>query len=197
MTINRHIGASPAAATDALNVVLVDAATGAALTGTAASDNAVLGLVGSPGDVITFTATVEAAAYADGDLLFDATSVADFVRANGGRAIIQSITVYDKGDQGVAFDLFSSPVTVDFGTVNSAVSISDADAILGVQRVCRVETADYVDLGGIKMATLTNLGIMVEADTASRAIFLAGVTRGAPTYASTSDLVFRIGAIWF
>lgn len=158
---------------------------------------AYLGQAGSPGDVIAFTATVEAAAYADGDLLFDATSVADFVRINGGRAIIQSVTVYDKGDQGVAFDLFSSPVTVDFGTVNSASSISDADAILGVQRVCRVETADYIDLGGVRLATVTNLGIMVEADSASRAIFLAAITRGAPTYASTSDLVMRIGVIWF
>lgn len=151
----------------------------------------------TPGDVITFTATVEAAAYADGDILFDATAVADFVRTAGGRAIIQSLTVYDKGDQGVAFDLFSSPVTVDFGTVNSAVSISDADAILGVQRVCRVESADYVDLGGVRVATLTNLGIMIEADTASTSIYFAGVTRGAPTYASTSDLVFRFGVIWF
>ena len=165
--------------------------------GAMSAGEAYVGQAGTPGDVITFTATVETAAYADGDLLFDATSVADFVRANGGRAIIQSITVYDKGDQGVAFDLFSSPVTVDFGTVNSAVSISDADAILGVQRVCRVESSDYIDLGGVRVATLSNIGLVVEADSASRAIFLAGVTRGAPTYASTSDLVFRIGLVWF
>lgn len=155
----------------------------------------------SPGDVISYTPTLDTSAYADGDLLFDFASVADFVRVNGGRAIIQSVTVVDKADQKIAMDLFTSPVTIDAGTFNSAPTISDSDAatvqnIRAPGKTYSIEVADYKDLGGVSVATVTGIGLMIEADAASRAIFLAGVIRGAPTYGA-SDLVFRFGVVWF
>lgn len=192
-----HKKGSTTAAESMGNVVLRDSLTGEPLAGSGAASTAVLANMGTPGDVFTFTPTLDTNIYAADDLLFDATEITNFMRVVGGRGIIQSITVIDKDDQGVAFDLFSSPVTVDFGTVNSAPSISDADAILGVQRICRVESSDYLDLGGCRVATITNIGLLVEADAASRSMFWAAVTRGGtPTY-TAAGLVLRIGVIWF
>lgn len=161
---------------------------------TLASGEGVVGQVLSPSDVLELIPTLETSAYADGDLLFDATELSNFVRSTGKTGLIQSITVIDKDDQKVAFDLFSAYETVDFGTVNSAPSISDADAAK-VQRVCRVETSDYIDLGGVSVATLTNIGLVVEPASASRSMFFAGVTRGAPTY-TASGLTIRFGVLW-
>lgn len=187
--------------TKARATILVDKTTGkekgtatTPLVAQLAAGSDAVGQVLSPSDVLELTPTLETSAYADGDLLFDATELANFVRANGKTALIQSITVIDKDDQKVAFDIFSAYETVDFGTVNSAPTISDADAAK-VQRVCRVESADYIDLGGVAVATLTNIGLMVEPASASRSMFFAGVTRGAPTY-SASGLVIRFGVLW-
>jgi len=161
-----------------------------------------IGEVGAPGDVVNFTPTLDTNPYGDGDLLFDFAELTNFVRVVGGRAIVQSITVIDKADQKIAMDLFSSPVTIDMGTANSAPSISDADAALGVQNIraagktYSIETTDYKDLGGVSVATVTGVGLVIEADAASRSIFLAGMIRGTPTYAADS-LVFRFGLLWF
>jgi hypothetical protein len=150
----------------------------------------------TPGDVIPVTLTLDTNAYADGDVLADFQEVANFVRVNGGRALIQSITVLDKDDQGVAFDILTTASNKSLGAENGAPSISDADAE-GVQRVTRIEASDYVDLGGCRIATKTNIGIMVEAGAASRSIYIGAITRGGtPTY-SAAGLMLRIGVIWF
>ena len=175
-------------------VALYDRATGSPLGGSGAAATDLMGLVGSPATVLELTPALDTSAYADGDLLFDATELANFVRAAGKAALIVDLTVTDKDDQGVAFDLFTAYETVDFGTVNAAVSISDADAAK-VRRLCRVETADYIDLGGVRSATVDNINRVVKPADASRSMFFAGVTRGAPTY-TASGLVLRFGIIW-
>src|SRR5512133_1698421 len=63
------------------------------------------GVVSTSDIVVTVTPTVDTSAYAAGDLLFDSTEVANAVRANGSTCILQSLTVIDKGDQGVGFTL--------------------------------------------------------------------------------------------
>lgn len=158
------------------------------------ASEAVVGLVGTPGDVISVDLTLDTNAYADGDVLADFQELTNFVRTVGGRGIIQSITVLDKDDQGLAFDILSSPSAVSLGAENAAPSISDTDAA-GVQRVVRVETTDYIDLGGCKIATKTNIGLEIEAAADSRSVYIGAIIRGAGTYSATG-IRLRFGLIW-
>lgn len=151
---------------------------------------------GTPGDVITVTLSTDTSAYADGDILADLQAVGGFFRQPGGRALIQSVTVLDKADQGVALDLLTSPNPVSLGTENAAPSISDANAD-GLQRLCRVEAADYIDLGGCRLATKAGLGLLVEAAAGSTTLHLGAITRGGtPTYGA-ADVVLRLGVAHF
>lgn len=171
------------------SAVPVSLATAPALV---ASD-AVIGLVGASDIVVTVTPTVEAAAYASGDLIFDATEIANAVRANGGHALLQSVTLLDKGDQGVAMTLVFANAATDFGTLNAAPDPDDTEAATVVGHVA-VSTGDYVDLGASKVACIKNIGLLLKAGAATTSLYVAGVNgSGAPTYASTSDLVLQLG----
>lgn len=163
---------------------------------TPAGEN-LIGSVATPGDVLTFTPTLDTSIYADGDTLFDTTALASMFRVNGGRALVQSVSVIDADDQGVAFDLFFLATNVAFGTANAAPSISDANALASnLRRVCRIDTADYIDVGGAKIASKDGIGAMIEAAAGVTGGYLTAVTRGAPTY-TASGLQLRIGLIWF
>lgn len=85
-------------------------------------------LVGCPDIVITVTPVLDTSAYASGDLLFDSTEIANAVRVVGGTAILQSITLLDKADQGVAFTLLFANAATDFGTLNAAPDPDDTEA---------------------------------------------------------------------
>jgi hypothetical protein len=144
--------------------------------------------------VKTVALTVDTAIYADGDVLADLQAVAGFMRADGGRAVIQSVTLLDKSDQAVAMDLFISPSAVSLGTENAAPSISDANAA-GLQRICNIGTSDYIDMGGCRIATITGLGLVVEAAAGETTMYIGAVTRGGtPTYGA-SDLTLLIGLL--
>jgi hypothetical protein len=144
--------------------------------------------------VKTVTLSVDTSAYADGDVLADLQAVTNFMRADGGRAVIQSVTLIDKSDQAVAMDIFISPSAVSLGTENSAPNISDTDA-QGLQRICNIASGDYIDLGGCRMATVTGLGLVVEAAEGTTTMYIGAITRGGtPTYAA-SDLTLQIGLL--
>lgn len=150
--------------------------------------------VSSPDIVVTVTPTIEAASYAAGDLIFDATEIANAVRADGGHAILQSVTLLDKGDQGVAMTLVFANAATDFGTLNSAPDPDDTEAATVIGHVA-VGVADYVDLGASKVACVKNIGLLLKAGAAT-SLYVAGINgAGAPTYASTADLVLQLGLL--
>ena len=158
----------------------------------------VFGLLGTPGDVIPLTPALDTSIYADGDVLFATTALAGMFRVAGGRSLVQSLAVIDTDDQGVAFDLFYLQTNVSLGTINAAPSITDADAIASnIRRICRVESTDYIDLGGCRIANKDNIGAMIEAAAGVTGGYLAAITRGGtPTY-TASGLLLRLGVIQF
>lgn len=152
-----------------------------------------IGEVSISGDVIDVTPTIQAAAYDTGDVLFSSTAtITDAMRINAGKGKLESITLIDKGDQGAKVTLVFFKSTESLGTVNVAPSIADAD-IENTLGYVIIDTTDYLDVGGAKFATLKNIGLLVESDTGSKDIFFSAIVTGTPTYASTSDLVFRFG----
>lgn len=171
-----------------LGVALIDPSTGDPFASGALA-------VGTPGDVIPVTLSLDTSAYADGDVHADFQEVTGFFSRAGGRALIQSVSVVDKDDQGIAFDILTTPLAVSLGTENSAPNISDTNAET-VQRLTRVETSDYIDLGGVRVATKTGLGLMVEADVASTSLRIGTIIRGIGTY-TASGVILRFGVIHF
>lgn len=148
----------------------------------------------SPVDLVLVTPTVlNADAYDAGDVVFDTTVITNAMRVVGGRALLQSIVVTDKGDQKAQLRIVFLQTNVSLGTADAAPSITDANALKCLGTV-EVLAADYVDLGGVSVATVRSIGLLLEADPASRNIYLAATTSGTPTYA-TGDLQLSIGLL--
>jgi hypothetical protein len=149
-------------------------------------------LAGSPDFVVSVTPTLDTNAYAAGDLLFDSTEIAAAVRANGGTAILQSITMLDKADQGVDMTLVFANAATDFGTLNAAPDPDDTESGTVIGHVA-VFSGDYVDLGANRVACVRNVGLMLKAGAATTSLYVAGINgTGTPTYAA-SDLVIQFG----
>jgi hypothetical protein len=149
-----------------------------------------VGEVGLPDDSITITCSLDTSAYADGDVLFATQEIANAVRNNGDTCILQSIHVVDIDDQGVDFDLVFFNANTSLGTENSAPDIDDTEVLttLAVYQF----TNDYVDLGANQVRTDTGIGLVLEAGAATTSLYVAGITRGAPTY-SASGLQITFG----
>jgi hypothetical protein len=151
--------------------------------------------VHQPGDVITVTPTLDTSIYANGDVLFTTTPIANAVRANDGIAELQSIVIIDKDDQKpeIALKFWSANVT--YGAFNGVPSISDADAANCLGRV-NIVTADYDDDGGVSTAFKDNIGKMLKAASGTRIIYITGkLTSGTPTH-TASGLVLRLSMLW-
>lgn len=149
----------------------------------------------SAGDKIDVTPAVDTSALAAGDLAFDSTEVPLAVTANH-ISMLQDILVIDKSDTGPSLTLFFTTETVDFGTLNAAPSISDADAakILGYVVLA---AADWVDMGGAKIISAKNIGLTIEGASDATSVYMAGIITAGGTGGTfgASDLVFRLGVL--
>jgi hypothetical protein len=152
------------------------------------------GQVGSPGDVITVTLTVDTSVYADGDVLADTQVITNAMRIVGGHGVLQSLQLVDPDDQGQPMDLYFFSVTHTLGTENSAPSISDANAIDLFGPVA-IASGDYRDLGGVKVASVRGIGLMMESAAGSRDLYVAAISRGTGTYAGGS-LTLKLSFLW-
>lgn len=131
---------------------------------------------------------------ASGDVITSTLSLGNIARDNGGGVTLRSLNMYDQDDQGTALDLFLFRTNVSLGTVNSAPSISDANA-LEIAGLVQIAAADFSDLGGVRVATKGNLNIEMAAAAAARTLFASLICRsGTPTYTASglkARLVFR------
>jgi hypothetical protein len=151
-----------------------------------------MGQTASPVQFITVTPTVDTSAYTANDVLFDSTAVAGATRANNTPAILESITWVDKDDNTAAnltFYFFSANVSL--GTANSAPSISDANALNFLGHVV-LASAEILDVGGAKVGTVRNIGLVVTPATGTTTIYVACQTAGTPTH-TAGGVQVRLG----
>lgn len=133
-------------------------------------------------DVLDLIATLDVAIYADGDVLFDTQEIPNFFSEPLGEATLTSLQVLDEDDQGIALDLIFLNANVSLGAENGAPSISDANARNIVGRVS-IATGDYVDLGGVRVATKSAIAQKFKGVAGTASLWVAGITRGGtPTY---------------
>lgn len=134
-------------------------------------------------NVFDVVLTLDTSPYADGDVLADTQNI-DGVFASAPVVFLKTVTVLDESDQGVPFDLIFLDANNSLGTENSAPNISDANArsILGRQPV---NTGDYYDIGGARIATIDAGGLVLKAAADVTTLYVGAISRGAGTYAAT------------
>lgn len=143
---------------------------------------------------VDMTLSLDTSAYAAGDVLADTQVASNALRVNDLGGVLQSILVVDKDDQGAAFDIYLLDANVSLGTENAAPSISDGDAASILARV-QVNSGDYADLGGVRVADLSNLARVVKPASGTRDLYIAAVNgSGTPTF-TASGLVLRLGIL--
>ena len=151
-------------------------------------------MAGQASTVVDVTLSLDTGGYADGDVLADTQSVASVFREAGGRVELQSVHVLDEDDNGIAFDLIFLNANTSLGSENSAPDITDSEARDIVGRVS-IATGDYIDLGACRIADKVNIGLVMQATSASTTLYLGAITRGGtPTYTASGiklKLAFR------
>jgi hypothetical protein len=143
-------------------------------------------------DVITIDCTVDTNAYAEGDVLFATQEVAGFSTAADITSILQSVVVADVDDQGIGIDLIFFNAATSLGTENSAPDIDDTEAQTIIGRV-QVGAGSFYDLGANMVACVYGIGLPMKAGTGG-SIWMAGVARGAPTYAG-GHIYIKLGVL--
>ena len=90
----------------------------------------------------------------------------------------------------MAFSVYFMSTSTSFGTLNGAPDINDANIAAGLLGRVDVGTADYSTLSGAKVASLKNIGLMVEVPATTLWFAIVNST-GTPTFAASSlKLIF-------
>ena len=152
-------------------------------------------VVGGLTKIVTLDPTVDTGAYAAGDLLCEKLTLTGAVSESDNTGIIQSIILGDQAEQNIETDLifFDSDPTGTTFTENSELDIADAD----LDKICAIVTvsaSDYQSFADNSCAVVANIGQAFTA-VGTANIFLAVVTRGAPTYATSGDLRIRVNIL--
>lgn len=137
---------------------------------------------------VSVAQTVAATAHASGDCVGGKISFANAARDSGGGGTIQSVIVRDKAAQSVIYDL------ILFNADPSAATITDDAAFVFSTDLAKcIGHVPIDDLSTGTQGVLTASGVGLQFKLASgTTLYAALVTRGAPTYASPSDVEVEI-----
>lgn len=143
-------------------------------------------------DVYTIVPVLEPAILADNDVFFAPTEIPLVFELSKTR-VLQSIVVVDGDDQAVDVDLVFFNANVTLGTLNAAVSISDADAAKAIGSVSLLAATHVTDLINSTLYTKTGIGLPLKG--ATNSLWVGGVVRsGTPDY-TASGMTIKLGFI--
>jgi hypothetical protein len=139
----------------------------------------------------TLTPTLDAGAYASGDVLFVPVQMNKITLETKGLATLRTLIVQDMANQKQDIDLlFFSADPGDIGAANAALDMSDAEFVDFIGHV-RIATTDYVS-GSANAYATKQLELLMQAKQAKQDLWVAGVCRsGTPTYGA-SGLTFKL-----
>lgn len=138
------------------------------------------------------TPVLDTSIYASGDVLFVSKEITGVFSTSGGTRYLDSVVVLDGDDQAQIFDLVFSNAAVTLGTLNAAVSISDADAakIVGYVKMSSNEACDLINS---TMYVKGAIGQIMKAASDSTSLWVAGICRGGtPTY-TAAGMKLKLG----
>ena len=153
-------------------------------------------------DLIDVTVNLDNAntgAYADGDVLFPVTEIANAVAVNGGSAILQSasiiITGSADGSETGALDVVITSDSTALGIVdNVLLSTNDSASTVmdGIAGTFSVTNA--IDMGVVSVGSKQNIGMVCKAASDSTSLYCFGIARSTNDYEEGSA-VLRLGFV--
>ena len=152
-------------------------------------------------DLITVIPTVSTGSTdANADLLFDSLEIENAVAVPGGSSILQSVSVFHKGDQNVIFDLLFFQVTQDLGTAGAALTWGGSSETTNADNAVllgHVSITDWSDLVDVQIATKNNIGLVLQAASGTTSIYCAGVCRGVASgdHTVATNIDIRLGLV--
>lgn len=132
--------------------------------------------------------TTATTAYSDNDVLGAGWTFTSMCTASGGFGAIVGAQLIDKGDVTTTVELFFADQTITFGTDNSAVSISDADAANLVPVRLGIPMND---LGGVRVGNAQDVWLPYKCNATSLFVY-ARTLVGHNFFAAATDLVLRL-----
>lgn len=139
---------------------------------------------------VTAPAVSTSPAYTSGDALGIAFKISNVFRSEAPSGLLQSIVVVDASFQGQPIDFFFFSAQPTSGVDNSPYTLAAADyaKLLGVQSLFNYVTTS----SGASVGELDNIALPLEAGNGAD-IWVQMVTRGGPTYATTTALSLMMG----
>jgi hypothetical protein len=145
---------------------------------------------------ISVPLTCEAAAYADGDLIGGKITIPFAVLHPGAGGIIRRVVLACKSSQTTALDIVffnGDPSSTTF-TENGAIAIATADVAKIVGGFNVAATTGWIDVGTPSFAQSPANGIAFPFYIPNgTSLYAAIISRGAPTFAATTDLTLNLG----
>lgn len=134
-------------------------------------------------------------AYSAGDQIDSIQTLSNALIDTGALGAITSVSILDKDNQRAEIDFFFfavSPTLV--GSDNAAFDITDANAVIAkFLGVATVLSGDYKQSSSNAFATNDRIRIPMKSIAGSKNIYCVLVTRGTPTYSTTSGLEVTFG----
>ena len=148
------------------------------------------------GHIIEVTPTISTSAYTANDQLGGIMTLAGVSKSGGQVGVLQNVVIVDKAKQSLALDiLFFDELPTVASSDNAALDITDAEVADKCLGSISIVAGDYVALNASSVATKVT-GILALRPKKDATIYAVAVTRGTPTYGSTSDLVFKFTFSW-
>ena len=148
---------------------------------------------GSAYVVKTVTLTLDTAQYGSGDLLAAPQEITGLCSQQRG-AILHSLTVLDKDDQGGSMEFLFTGDSISMGTENAAYAIAQANAY-AIQARVPVASGDFTDYGSFRYAqygpTATGMGGVLRP-TSGTSLWLGAISRDTKTH-SAAGIVVNVG----
>ena len=144
--------------------------------------------------VVSASPTADTSAYADGDLIGGKLSFSSAVRFSAGSALLQNAVLVDQAKQSANIDLvlFDADPTGTTFTDQAAFDVADAD-MDKIIAVIRFGTyGDWITFNDNGIAQYTPPGGVPIKLTTGTTLYGALVSRGAPTFAASTDLKARL-----
>ena len=145
-------------------------------------------------DLISSSPDIDEATYSNGDLMTELKSITNAVSDIGGSCILQSISAKDTSDTGGTIYLIITDAGVDLGTIGGAVNTPDASAD---NTFAIVELSNWTDVGGAKVCTKGNIGLVGKTASDSKNLYygVVNASGGDIVIGSGEDIIFKFGVV--
>lgn len=150
-----------------------------------------LGEVATADTVIELVFSLDTSAYAAGDVLADTQAITGAARVAQSSVILESFVLIDIDDQKQPLTVVFLSTNNSLGTENSASNINDTNGAKVVGWF-KVLSSDYLDLGGISVACIRNIGLQMMTAAAATALYVGLISDGTGTY-TASGLTGKFG----